>query len=230
MGLNKLTNRIFYLEHEPQVDRPMLAYIKGDKLSLAIDAGYSASHVQDFYEAIESEHFKKPNFTVITHWHYDHTFGMHAISGISIAHDKTNEFLKNQQEQARDSEYIKFLKKEDIHFRKEYYGQDKLNIVLSDVTFSDNMTLNLGEVTAKIFHTVSPHSEDTTCIYVPEEKVLFLGDSTSEDFFNDGYMDRNKLQSLMQMIQSMDCDYCILSHCEPLSKEALLAYLLSLEV
>ena len=29
MGLNKLTNRIFYLEHEPEVDRPMLAYIKG---------------------------------------------------------------------------------------------------------------------------------------------------------------------------------------------------------
>lgn len=44
------------------------------------------------------------------------------------------------------------------------------------------MTLNLGNITAHIFHTVSPHSEDTTCIYIPEEKVLFLGDSTSEDF------------------------------------------------
>ena len=49
MGLTKLTNRIYFLEHEPEVDRPMLAYIKGDKLSLAIDAGYSSSHVQDFY-------------------------------------------------------------------------------------------------------------------------------------------------------------------------------------
>ena len=117
MGLNKLANRIFYLEHEPEVDRPMLAYIKGDKWSLAIDAGYSASHVQDFYEAVVSEQFKKPDFTVITHWHYDHTFGMHAISGISIANDKTNEFLKEQQEQARDTEYIEILKKvfADIH-------------------------------------------------------------------------------------------------------------------
>lgn len=228
MVLNKLTNRIFYVEHEPEVDRPMLAYIKGDKFSLAIDAGYSASHVQDFYEAIESEHFAKPDFTVITHWHYDHTFGMHAISGVSIAHDKTNEFLKEQQERARDTSYMEVLKKEDVHFRKEYYGQDKLKVVLSDLAFSDKMTLDLGGITAKIFHTVSPHSEDTACIYVPEERVLFLGDSTSEDFFNGGYMDKNKLCSLMQMIQAIDCDYCILSHCEPLTKEGLLYYLESI--
>lgn len=75
MGLNQLTNRIYFLEHDPEVDRPMLAYLKGDKFSLAVDAGYSASHVQDFYRAIEVEHFNKPDFTVITHWHYDHPLG-----------------------------------------------------------------------------------------------------------------------------------------------------------
>lgn len=228
MGLTKLTNRIYFLVHEPEVDRPMLAYIKGDKLSLAIDAGYSSSHVQDFYNAIELENFKKPDFTVITHWHYDHTFGMHAISGISVAYDKTNEFLKNQQEQAKNANYIETLKTEDVHFRREYCEQDQLNIVLADFTFSDKLTLNLGGIIAHIFHTVSPHSEDTTCVYVPEEKVLFLGDSTSEDFFNGGYMDIDKLNSLIQTVQSMDCDYCILSHCEPLRKKDLLAYLYSI--
>ena len=89
MGLNRLTDRIYYLEHEPETDRPMLAYIRGDKWSLAIDAGYSSSHVADFYGAIEAEHLKKPDFTVITHWHYDHTFGMHAVSGVSIAHENS---------------------------------------------------------------------------------------------------------------------------------------------
>lgn len=228
MGLTKLTNRIYFLEHEPEADRPMLAYIKGDKLSLAIDAGYSSSHVQDFYHAIELENFKKPDFTVITHWHYDHTFGMHAIDGISVAYDKTNEFLKNQQERAKDANYIEVLRKKDVHFRKEYCKQNRLNIVLADFTFSDKLTLNLGGIISHIFHTVSPHSEDTTCIYVPEENVLFLGDSTSGDFFNDGYMDIDKLNSLIQTIQSIDCDYCILSHCEPLRKKDLLAYLYSI--
>lgn len=62
MGLNRLTDRIYYLEHEPETDRPMLAYIRGDKWSLAIDAGYSSSHVADFYRAIEAEHLKKTRF------------------------------------------------------------------------------------------------------------------------------------------------------------------------
>lgn len=108
MGLNKLTNRIFYLEHELEVDRPMLAYIKGDKWSLAIDAGYSASHVQDFYEAVASEQFKKPDFTVITHWHYDHTFGMHAISGISIANIKQMSSSKSRKNRQRILTILKF--------------------------------------------------------------------------------------------------------------------------
>lgn len=229
MGLNKLTEKIYYLPHEPEFDRPMLAYVKGDKFSLAIDAGYSTSHVKDFYEALKANDFEEPDFTVITHWHYDHTFGLHAIKGVSIAHQKTNLFLREQQDKAQDRSYIDFLKKGDIHFEKEYAGQYELDIVMSDIEFADEITLNLGNITACVFHTVSPHSEDTACIYIPEEKVLFLGDSTSEDFFNGGYMDKTKLKRLIQMIDSIDCGYCILSHCEPLKKNELLAYLDSIK-
>lgn len=228
MGLMKLTNRIYYLPHNPEVDRPMLAYIKGDNFSLAIDAGYSLSHVKEFYQELEIKTFKKPDFTVITHWHYDHTFGMFAINGMSIAHQKTNNFLKIQKEKSKEKSYIDFLKNKDIYFEREYRNQNKLNIVLSDLEFSDEITLNLGNLTAQIFHTISPHSEDTTCIYIPEEKILFLGDSTSEDFFNDSYMDKSKLNSLINKINSIDCDYCILSHWEPLKKEDLIKYLKSI--
>lgn len=225
MGLSRLTDRIYYLPHDQAVDRPMLAYINGDKLSLAIDAGYSASHVKDFYDALRDTDFGTPNLTVITHWHYDHTFGLHAIKGISIAHQKTNLFLREQQEKAKDRNYIELLKKDDIYFEKEYAGQNELKIVVSDLEFTDEITLNLGNITAHIFHTVSPHSEDTSCIYIPEVKVLFLGDSTSEDFFNGGYMDKMKLNYLIQTINSIDCEYCVLSHCEPLRKNELLTYL-----
>ena len=64
---------------------------------------------------------------------------------------------------------------------------------------------------------------------MPEEKVLFLGDSTSEDFFNEGYMDKKKLEQLIQLISDIDCEYCVLSHCEPLKKRDLLKYLDSIK-
>ena len=109
MGLKNLTKNIYFLPHEPEVDRPMLAYVKGDKFSLAVDAGYSKKHVQDFYRALRSCDLKEPDFTVITHWHYDHTFGLHDISGVSIAHPKTNLFLREQQDRANDKKYICLL-------------------------------------------------------------------------------------------------------------------------
>lgn len=225
LGMIKLTDHIFYRPHQPEADRPMLAYLNGERFSLAIDAGYSASHVQAFYQQLQSHNLGLPDFTVLTHWHYDHTFGMHHIQGLSIAHEKTAAFLKKEQEKARDHAYLEQLRKEDPFFAQEYAGVETLNIALPDFTFREELTLYLGGLTARIFHTESPHSEDTVCIYVPEEKVLFLGDATSEDFFNNRYMDLWKLQQLYEMIDRLECDSCILSHSEPLPKNALLDYL-----
>ncbi len=50
MGLKNLTKNIYFLPHEPEVDRPMLAYVKGDKFSLAVDAGYSKNMCKIFIE------------------------------------------------------------------------------------------------------------------------------------------------------------------------------------
>lgn len=228
MRIKNLTDTIYYLPHNEEVDRPMLAYLRGSRFSLAIDAGYSEKHVHDFYSGLEEAGLEKPDFTVMTHWHYDHTFGMNFIHGATIAHEKTNLFLKEQQEKALDPSYIDVLKKTDPCFEKEYAGETALKIVLSHIQFKQELILNLGGITANIYQTEAPHSEDTVCVYVPEEKVLFLGDATSEDLFNNGYMNRNKLRKLTEMIEKTDCIYCVLSHTEPLKKEDLLNYLYDL--
>lgn len=225
MELKRLTGRIFYYPHQPEFDRPMLACLRGSRFSLAVDAGYSAGHVDEFYAALEKAGLRIPDFTVITHWHYDHTFGMHRIQGVSAALERTNAFLAEQRERAADSRYLDTLKKEDIHFEKEYRNQRELKVVLSDIAFRETLRLDLGDLTALAFHTESPHSEDTVCVYVPKERVLFLGDATSEDFFNGRPMDREKLEKLTGVIEKTDCDLCVLSHAEPLKKAELLEYL-----
>ncbi len=228
MELKKISERVFYYPHQPETDRPMLVYLKGEKIVLAVDAGNSADHVNEFYKSLEAKGLNKPDFTVITHWHWDHTFGMHHIHGLSIAHHKTNEFLNQERAKLSDSEYIKFLKKDDKCLGREYVDNKRIIVVLSDIQFEEELSLNLGGMTAKIFHAESPHSEDTVLIYIPEEKILFLGDSTSEDFYNNGYMDKDKLESLINVVESTDCQYCILSHADPLTKSDLLNYLKSI--
>ena len=110
MRLEQLTSRIFYYPHQPETDRPMLAYINGSRISLAIDAGNSTAHVDEFYGALAEANLKKPDITVITHWHWDHTFGMHHIHGLSAAHMKTNEMLEQERTRLEDSAYADALK------------------------------------------------------------------------------------------------------------------------
>lgn len=111
MELKKINNRVFYYPHQPETDRPMLAYLKGEKITLAVDAGNSDNHVDEFYRSLEIAGLKKPDITVITHWHWDHTFGMHHIQGLSIAHYKTNELLKKEKANLSNDTYIQLLKK-----------------------------------------------------------------------------------------------------------------------
>lgn len=229
MGIERITKRVFFYPHQPETDRPMLAYVQGDKVTLAIDAGNSAKHVDEFYKALDIKGLRRPNFTVITHWHWDHTFGMHRIDGLSIAYSKTNQYLEREQERLCKKDYVEFLRKDDKCFGKEYAGNKEIIVTLSDIQFEKKLTINLGGVTAKIHHVESPHSKDTVLIYLPEERVLFLGDATSEDFYNNGFMDKYKLKQLIKVIEQTECQYCILSHCEPLCKTDLLEYLKSID-
>lgn len=223
--LEKLTDKVFYFPHKEETDRPMLGYIKGDNISLAVDSGNSPAHVDEFYAALEKENLANPSFTVITHWHWDHTFGMQHINGLSIAYKETNSRLKLESAKLSNQSYINSIKQENGQFKKEYEAQKLPSIKLSDIQYDGKIVLNLGGATAQIFHSEAPHSDDSTLIFIPEERVLFLGDAICGDFYNNGFIDKRKLQELISVIESTDCEYTLLSHSEPLKKHELLEYL-----
>ena len=83
-GLQRISKHVWIFPMDSPKDRPNLGYILGETSALAVDAGHSSSHVQDFYDALTKKGLPLPDLTVITHWHWDHTFGMHAVSGRSI--------------------------------------------------------------------------------------------------------------------------------------------------
>ena len=98
MELKRLTGHIWYMPHETERDRPNLGYVRGEKLSLAVDAGHSAAHVREFYALLEKENLPLPSITILTHWHWDHTFGMHAVNGLCIANELTDRHLAQWKE------------------------------------------------------------------------------------------------------------------------------------
>jgi len=235
MEFRQLTDRVFYSMFDKAADRPVLGYVNGQKYSLMIDAGNSQKHVESFYEALSKERLKKPDFTAVTHWHWDHTFGMHSVEGITIAHKKTNAKLAEMAKwEWTDAEMKKRLEaKVEIEFadtsiRIEYPLLSEIRVVTSDLTVSESMEIDLGGVTAELHHVESPHSEDCICVLIPQEKVLFIGDAVGVDYYNNCFLDKEKLRSLITSMEGFDFDTCVLGHAEPMSKQNILSIMNSL--
>ena len=85
MKLHKISERIYYSDYDVERDRPILGYIRGDHFSVAVDAGHSDSHLNELYSLLKQHDLPLPDVTVITHWHWDHSFAMHAVNGLTIA-------------------------------------------------------------------------------------------------------------------------------------------------
>ena len=220
MELIKVSDRIWFSMYEEERDRPCLGYVRGDNWSLAVDAGHSDAHVEEFYEALRQAGLPLPALTVLTHWHWDHTFGMHKIHGLSAANSRTNRHITEFAAMLEKEGVQKFLAM-DPSIQKEYEGGRPVVIVPADIVFEDELLLEPGGVTVRLFPSISPHTDDTTLIYVPEEKFLFLGDCIS-GVFPSWEKDPKKAQNLMHTLERIDADKFLGGHWMIMTKQEVL--------
>ena len=225
MELKKLSEHIWYMPFEEERDRPNLGYVKGDKMSLAIDAGHSEEHIREFYELLRKEDLPLPSLTVITHWHWDHTFAMHAVNGLTMANKTTNGHLLECKKKIEENGPEEFLNIYDS-IRKEYAGGKEVIVVPADIVFEGDMTIDLGGCTVKLMQTLAPHTDDSTLVYVCEDKTLFVGDSTCAEFPN-GVKDKNRAGALAEKIRSICAVTCVEGHWQPVETTDTLADLLA---
>ncbi len=214
--LERITERVWIFPYEEWRDRPNLGYIRGDKFSVAVDAGHSASHVEEFYDLLKKEGLPLPELTVITHWHWDHTFGMHATNGLCAANSRTNAYLEDCRRKIAENGPEEFLSMYDS-IRNEYQNNAPVIVTLADIVYDGNMEIDLGGCTVKLIRTEAPHTDDSTLVYVEEEKVLFIGDSACGSFPGGG-KDMNLARKLADSIESLDVDICIEGHWGKLTK------------
>ena len=218
MKLNRINDRIWVSSFEEDRDRPALGYIRGDKYSLAVDAGHSKEHVEEFYSLLKEAELPLPELTVMTHWHWDHTFGMFAINELSLAEKRTEEHLQKLMMEW-DDESEDRLKAMDEHIALEYRDQS-MQVVGADVVFGDEISLDLGGIKVQCLHTESPHTDDSVLILLPEERVLFFGDCISGEY-PEWIVDIERMKLLITKLEELDFDLAIGGHWEPESKREL---------
>lgn len=225
MKLERLTERIWFLPFEARRDRPNLIYIRGDRWSLAVDAGHSDDHTAAFCRAIEAEGLPLPKLAVLTHWHWDHTFGMHAFPGLCLANARTNACLLDfRKKLAREGVEV-FLSFDEC-IRAEYAGNKPVVIVPADLTFTGEMALELGSCPVRIFEAPSPHTDDSTLVYAEGEKALFLGDAAG-GVFPTWEKDMALAGKLAGIVGSLDAEICLQGHWTPQSRREIIEDLLA---
>ncbi len=224
--LCKLSERLYYLPYEKPTDRPNLYYIKGDDYSVAVDAGTSKKRVERFYDALKAEGLSLPKYTIISHWHWDHTFGLKYIAGKSMSTALTKEKLEEVGKWKWTLEEMKKreLNKEDIPFcneciLKEYPDLEEIEVVTTDIIIDRNTNLDLGGITIELMPRVSTHSRDSLFVYLPDERALIVQDSDCEDFYNEDYYDPVILKDMIRFFESLDYDRHLLGHAEPEDKQ-----------
>ncbi|MEV9501033.1 MBL fold metallo-hydrolase [Bacillus safensis] len=226
--IKKISQTFSYITPISLTDRPILGMVVGNNKTLMIDAGNSEDHANYFIPKTLGNENPSPDMVVLTHWHWDHIFGLPALpDSVSIASAQTRKEMEKLvplswsdeaiDERVREGTEIEFCAKA---IKEEYQDHRDIQVVLPDVTFDQRMEIDLGGVTCVVQHVGGDHAADSVIVYVKEEKILFLGDCIYPKMYAEKvhYTVKETLR-LLDELEAFDADTYIPSHQRPWTKE-----------
>lgn len=224
----KIGKSFSYMTPVSLTDRPILGMVTGAHKTLLIDAGNSEAHVNYFINELQKQGVPRPNIVVLTHWHWDHIFGLSALEDtVSIASKATEIEMRKLVPFSWSDEAIDARVKEGIEIefcakaiKEEYVDERNINIVLPDITFNNRLEINLGGVTCILQHVGGDHAADSVVVYVKEEKILFLADCIYPKMYAEKvHYTIEEIRELLNVLETFDAETYIPSHQQPISKQ-----------
>ncbi|HAQ08018.1 MAG TPA: Zn-dependent hydrolase [Bacillus bacterium] len=224
--IERIGERFWYMTPVSETDRPILGMVVGNEKTLMIDAGNSEEQL--FLEMLLDKQVAYPDFVVLTHWHWDHVFGLsHVKKAISISSVKTKEAIEKMLPLSWSDEALdqRVAEGTEIEFcstaiKKEFTANRDIKITLPELTFVGKVEIDLGGLTCILQHVGGDHAGDSVVVYIKEEKILFLADSIYPNIFSPkrNYTIAGTL-ALLDILETFDAETYILSHWKPISKE-----------
>lgn len=231
--LMKISDRLYYLTPIQETDRPILGAVIGEEKTILIDAGNSSRHAKLFLQQL-GEIGIQADLLALTHWHWDHVFGMREMNLPSISCRETYGKIQEMQPLSWEDEDLDQRVEEGIEIpfcaeaiKKEFGNDRSIQVQLPTIVFENRMTVHLGGLTCEIKHVGGDHSSDSCIIFIPEEKALFLGDCLYANLYAEKWnYTVEKMLKLIQQLEKYDADIFFLSHHPaPLTKDAFNSFL-----
>lgn len=222
------SDRFWYMTPVETTDRPILGAVVGDTHTLMIDAGNSEAHARLFLRELEKRGINAPSLLALTHWHWDHIFGLSALSNvISISCEETKEQMSKLLPYAWDDEALNERVRQGIEIDfcataiREEFGPDRaIDVTLPTVTFKEELTIDLGGIHAVLKHVGGDHAADSVVVHIPEEKVLFLGDALYANLYAPSWrMTPERTLHLIGQLDAFEAESYVWSHGQVVTRE-----------
>jgi glyoxylase-like metal-dependent hydrolase (beta-lactamase superfamily II) len=219
--LHQVSDHFWWFSPESRTDRASLGLVVGNEKTLMLECGASPAHTQQFLAELKNAGLSSPDSAVLTHWHWDHSFGMEALHIPTAAQRDTaknlariatyhygDEGLAKLVEQGIEVEFIR----EHIIIELSHDQRQNLKLRQPDFIFDEMHHYDLGGVTCEVVHVGGDHSADSCVMYMPEDKVLFLGDCFYFTVYEEPRHYTKELLALIKKLEVFDAEYYIEGH------------------
>lgn len=230
MEMRKLTSHCWYTDPVAVGDRPSLGLIAGEKATLAVDTGNGMGHGLWMLWQAEKLGLPPVRWAALTHWHWDHVMGGRAVQdagGTLLCTRGTYRQLLTLSEYDWTDDAIaqRVASGLEIPFcqngiREEYPVEPRfLEPPIPDMVLEGSASIDLGGVTVRLLPMASDHSPDGLVVHCPEDKVVYLGDSTSPNMYIGPYhYTAERFLPYLDALEALSADYYLHSHTpEPLT-------------
>jgi len=228
--LHQIAPHSYWLSPDGTTDRPVLGAIAGQQATLLVDAGASPNHAQTMRHETAVHHLPAPAYLALTHWHWDHIFGTAVFPIPTFAHTETRRRMVDYSrlDWSDDALDRRVAAGEELAFCRDMIKlelPDRRQLVIRppDISFTHGVEVDLGGLTVQITHVGGDHAHDSSVIYVPEDKILFLGDSLYFDIYApEARYTTARLFPLLDQLLQFDADYYLAGHhTEPITRAEL---------
>jgi len=196
--------------------------VAGSKETLLLDVGASPQHLAEFMAALDQAGVPRPARAVLTHWHWDHVFGLGGFAGPAIAHRATADRLTRMQTydysdagltaQEADGREIPFATK---CMKLELTDAERrgLRLRTPEIIIDDRLHLDLGGVECELRHVGGDHATDSVVIHVVKDRLLFMGDCLCDTVYTlPRCMTRSRVLPLVDQLEGFAAEIHLDGH------------------
>lgn len=170
-----------------------------DEGLVLIDSPMIPEDARDWREQLKKISDRDIAYLISMEYHLDHgVLGNCLWTERIIAHQLTSRAIKRYLEVSLEQDFLQIF--HDLEPQKDHV-LGNMKVVLPQITFSQRMTLNMGNRNLELTH-VAGHSPSMIMVHIPEDKILFVGDNIETGQLS--WSGQCRFSSWIEMLRSVE--------------------------